>query len=241
MILLMTRPRAASERFVAQLSPELRDRLTPMYSPLLDIRPTDGAIDLDGMRGLIFTSANGVTVAAHRTGDRSLPAYCVGQATTATAQQAGWAAEMAGESAEELIATLLHWRPDSPLMHLRGEHTRGDVAERLTQSGLRVQEQAIYDQQLLPFTAEAQAALAGNRPVIAPLFSPRTARQFADLWTGPAPLWLVAMSEAVAKPLETLTFQRLKVAKRPEADAMRVAVEKLVRQAMRVEGAQDAD
>ena len=241
MYLLMTRPRAASERFVAQLPPKVLERVKVIYSPLLDIRPIEGKIGMSGHGGLIFTSANGVQAAARLTGDRSLPAYCVGEVTTATAARAGWQAEMAGETAEALFANLLRRRPPGPLLHLRGEHSRGNLAERLTQSGLTVRDQAIYRQLLLPFSDEAREAMQGVLPVIAPVFSPRTARQFADLWSGSVPLMLAAISDAAAEPLESLNFQRLEVAKQPNAERMGKAVRKLVKHAMRLEGVGDAD
>ncbi len=237
----MTRPRAASERFVAQLPARLQGRVQVVHSPLLDIRTTTGDVETDGVRGLIFTSANGVNAAVKLCVDPGLPAYCVGPATTQAAHQAGWSAEMAGETAEELVAALLRQRPKSPLLHLRGEHSRGNVAERLTQMGLTVQEKVIYQQRLLPFSDEARRIMAGKAPVIAPIFSPRTARQFADLWSGPAPLWVASISEATAEPLETLDIERLRIAKRPTPKKMRKAVKKLVKDVMRVERAMDAD
>ncbi|MCG7520368.1 uroporphyrinogen-III synthase [Ruegeria sp. Ofav3-42] len=232
----MTRPRAASERFVAQLPTRVRSRVDVIYSPILEILPLRVEIDTDGVRGLIFTSANSVNAAASLGVRRDLPAFCVGPATTGTAKGAGWDAMMVGNTAEELVAYLLKHRPESPLLHLRGEHTRGNVAGRLTESGLTVHEEVVYQQRLLPLTSEAADAAAGDRPVIAPLFSPRTARQFAEIWAGPAPLWLVAISEATAEPLNSLAYERLKIAKEPTPKKMRKAVKKLVKHAMRVEG-----
>lgn len=240
MRLLMTRPRAASQRFVAQLSPEAQETLEVIYSPLLDIQPTGVEVDLTSVRGLIFTSSNGVSIAARQVEGRDLPVFCVGSATTEMARRAGWQATNAGETSEALIGTLLQRRPESPLLHLRGEHVRGNIAQTLTQLGLSVRDQAIYDQRLLEFSPEARTTLDGVTPVIAPLFSPRTARQFADLGAGNAPIWLAALSDAVAKPLETIDFQSLKIAKRPESDAMCKVVEKLVKQVNRLEGQRDA-
>ena len=240
MYLLMTRPRAASERFVAQLSQAVQDNIKPIYSPLLDIRPVGGDVDVGDARGLIFTSSNGVAAAARIMTDRDLPCFCVGQATTAAAKRQGWSATMAGESAEALIAGLLRQRPDGPLLHLRGESGVGDVAQTLTQLGLTTREQVVYRQDLLPLSDEAVSALGGEAPVIAPIFSPRTARHFADLAQPAAPLLLAAMSDAVAKPLVSLGAQTIRVAKRPDSDAMATAVEKLVKQALRVEGGSDA-
>jgi len=234
--LLMTRPRAASERFVAQLPTRTRSRVTVIHSPLLDIRPLPVQVVTTGMRGVIFTSANAVNAAVSLGVSRALPAFCVGPATTDTAKGAGWEARMVGATAEELVAAILQLRPETPLLHLRGEHSRGDIANRLTELGITTLEQAVYQQRLLPLTPEARAAAAGTDPVIAPIFSPRTARQFADVWPGHAPLWLVAISEATAEPLNSLGYARLKIAKEPTPKKMRKAVKKLVKHAMRVEG-----
>ncbi len=199
------------------------------------------AVEFGDSAGLIFSSANGVNAAALLNVDRRPPAYCVGPATTQAAQDAGWDAQMLGATAEALVANLLKLKPRSPLLHLRGEHSRGNVAGRLTESGLTTREQPIYRQQLLPLSDEASQAAEANQPIIAPLFSPRTARQFADVWAGSAPLWLAAISNATAEPLKTLRFERLKIADEPTPDKMQKAVKKLVNHVMRVEGAPGAD
>ncbi|WP_254683741.1 uroporphyrinogen-III synthase [Ruegeria sp. AD91A] len=236
MYLLMTRPRAASERFVAQLPTRTRSRVQVIYSPIMEIRPLPVAVETEGVQGLIFTSANAVNAAAAKGVDRTLPAFCVGPATTGTAKGYGWQAEMVGATAEELVGHLLKRRPKSPLLHLRGEHTRGNVAGRLTESGLAVREQPVYQQRLLPLTPEAAEAADGDSPIIAPLFSPRTARHFADIWVGSAPLWLAAISQATADPLYSLDYAGLKIAKMPTPKKMRKAVKKLAKHALRVEG-----
>lgn len=237
----MTRPRAASERFVAQLPARIRAHVQVLYAPLLNITPLPAPIETTGAKGLIFTSANGVNAAASMAVRRDLPAFCVGPATTEAARAQGWQAQMAGTTAEELIRQLLQTRPVSPLLHLRGEHTRGNVAERLTESGLTVRDQAIYQQALLPLTSEVHAAIAAGSPIIAPLFSPRTARHFAEIWPGSAPLWLVAISAATAEPLYSLDFAGLKIAKDPTPEKMRKAVKKLVIHVLRVEGGEVPD
>ncbi|SLN42569.1 uroporphyrinogen-III synthase [Ruegeria meonggei] len=239
--LLMTRPRAASERFVAQLPTRIRSRVQVIYSPILEIRPLSVQVDTAGVRGLIFTSANAVNAAASLDVARDLPAFCVGPVTTGTAKGAGWNAQMVGATAEELVAFLLKDRPDSPLLHLRGEYSRGNIAERLTESGLTTREQPVYQQHLLPLTSEATVAAGGETPIIAPLFSPRTARHFADIWVGSAPLWLAAISDATAESLYSMDYVRLKITKAPTPKKMRKAVKKLVKHAMRVEGDEATD
>ncbi|TDE37156.1 uroporphyrinogen-III synthase [Antarcticimicrobium sediminis] len=243
--LLMTRPRAAAERFVARLAPDLRDRLRVIYAPLLDIVVLPDPVSLDGVRGVIFTSANGVAAGVvagvhPALPARTLPAYCVGDATAEAARRAGWTVNDCFETADALVAALGDRCPQGPLLHLRGVHARGDIAERLTAAGIKTRAQALYDQRLVALSDAAHRALRGDDPVIVPLFSPRTARQFADAARGPAPLYLAAISEAAAEPLVNMTHSALIVADRPDGAAMAAAVERLSDQASRVEGPRTA-
>ena len=65
--LLLTRPRAQSQAFAEVLAARLPGRFRPVISPLLEIVPLPAPLDLDGLQGLIFTSANGVEQFAART------------------------------------------------------------------------------------------------------------------------------------------------------------------------------
>lgn len=226
--LLMTRPREAAERFVARLAPGVRDKLRVIYAPLMQIDFLPGPVSLQGVHGVIFTSANGVA-AAQAAGVRpTLPAYCVGSATTAAARRARWSVEEVCETADALVAALIARRPPAPLLHLRGTHARGEIAERLTAVGLETRAQPIYDQKLAGLSDAARQALAGPDPVIVPLFSPRSARHFADVCTGSAPLCLAAISVAAAEPVENMGHRALIVAERPDGAAMALAVTRLL-------------
>jgi len=240
MTLLMTRPRPASKRFVAQMPETMRARFDVCISPLIRIEPCVMAIPTGAARALIFTSANAVTIAAGLIASRDLPAYCVGPATTAAALRAGWQATNAGATAEALVRLMLSDQPTGPVLHLHGLHTRGSVVERLNKAGLRAASQVIYHQVTQSLSHEAVARLNGITPVIAPLFSPLTARQFADQALGGAPLWLAALSNAVAKPLKTLNSNKLVISKQPNSTAMYTAIEILVNTVGRVESSPNA-
>lgn len=236
----MTRPQEAAERFVAQLPRDVRARLTAVYSPLIGIKPVGDAIDFDDARGLIFTSSNGVSVAAALTNRRALPCYCVGAATARSAQNAGWTAHHTANNAETLIETLHRDTPDGPLLHLRGHHGRGNVAARLNALGISTREQVIYDQPLLPLCDAARKMLRMGTPVIVPIFSPRTARQFANIATGDAPLYIAALSNAVAEPLKSMNYNKLLTCPSPDASAMSRVVKQLIIDAGWVEGPKSA-
>ena len=233
--LLMTRPLAASKRFVAQLPDHVRAQLTICYAPLIRIEPIIEQIALGDAQALIFTSSHAVELSSRLILSRDLPVFCVGRTTTQAANDAGWNAEFAGLTADALIKTVLDQRPAAPILHLSGVHTRGEIAKRLSDAGIKTTAQAIYTQQDVPLTQEAMMLLDGVSPVIVPLFSPRTARQFAGQVQGHAPLWIGALSFEVEKVIKSFTYNKLEVCSQPDAAAMCAAVENLVNDAVRVE------
>ena len=232
----MTRPRAAAEKFVSGLPEWITAAFPPVYSPLMQIVPLDAAPDLTGYRGLIFTSANGAAQAAQLFEDRSLPAWCVGPATTRAAQSLGWQAEMRGEDAVSLTSSLLKDPPSGPLLHLRGRHVVGDLAGSLNRGGLACEDLAIYDQQLLDLTPQAIDLLTGSGDVIVPLFSPRSARQFADTCPDHAQPHLIVISQAVADTAKGLNFKSLRICDSPNSAAMAAEIVNLCNALHRVEG-----
>jgi uroporphyrinogen-III synthase len=222
--LLLTRPRPGAEAFLARLSPALR--VGAVISPLIEIVPNDVAPDLAPYAGVIFTSANAV---AHAPAGNGRPAYCVGPQTTQAARAAGWQAQMTGLDAEAMIAALAGRGELGPLLHLAGKHRRGDVAGVLSKTGLQVDVATLYDQRLLPLSEEAQALLRGNAPVLVPLFSPRSAAQFAQAATRTDAVLAVSISAAAAEALEALPLRAHDIAAEPTGEAMAEAVEKLFR------------
>lgn len=220
--ILITRPKAAAERFVAALRAAGIDAPVEV-SPLLEVVPTDAIPEFGGAKGVIFTSVNGVETAP--AGD--LPAWCVGEATAASARDRGWQAVAAGGDAEALVARILAARPGGPLLHLRGRMARGDIAARLTDSGIKTQEAVVYDQELCGLTEQAKDILTREKVVIVPLFSPRTAAQFGVEWAqtnGNAPVFMAAMSAAVADAAANVPVAKRIVAAQPDVKAMIDAV-----------------
>ena len=143
--LLMTRPLAQARAFVADLPASLADHLIPVFNPLIEIVPLKPDLLLAPDEQVVFSSANGVACAPDGDGRR---AYCIGQVTTEAACARGWDAQTAGQTSAELIETLAQAGIDSPLVHLAGRHTRGNIAENLGKTGLTVRYVALYDQEL---------------------------------------------------------------------------------------------
>lgn len=230
--LLMTRPLEASERFVTSLQKDVAlDDV--VISPVLAICPTGNAPEPGAARGVIFSSAQAVHL---YNGPTDLPAYCVGPHTTEVAKQRGFKAEQKGRNAEELVQALIGSAVPEPLLHLHGTHTRGKIAARLAAAGQDVRAVALYDQQPAQLSCDALALLDGERPVILPLFSPRSARLLSAQAQGRAERWVVSMSEQVAENAKGLLPARHLLASRPDAEAMRATITALYHGKPPVEG-----
>jgi uroporphyrinogen-III synthase len=213
--LLLTRPRAQSDRFAAAVRARL-GALPLVISPLLEIAPRPDPVP-EGWRTAVLTSENGARALAARTDVEGRRAYCVGDRTAAAARAAGMRAVSAGGAAEDLLALLRRAAPEGPLLFARGAETRGGVAEGLAAAGFTVLEAVLYDQRPRPLIPEARALLERPGRVVAPLFSPRSAALLARAARGTAAqVTAVALSPAVAeawgRPAE--------VAARPEAAAI---------------------
>lgn len=232
--ILLTRPAtdgAVTARALAEAT-----GVKVVENPLIQIETLGPLPDLSSVACLIFTSRNGPRAYAEL-GGPLLPAICVGDATAQAAQAVGLTARAIGGDAERLIDGILDIQPTTPLMHLRGEVARGDVAKRLSAHGLPTQEAVIYRQTLCDLGADAIALLSGNAPVIVPLYSPRTARHLASLIKPAAPVNVVAISPAVAEAAAGLSAFSCAIADTPDAPAMIRAVVATLR---RVEGTDGA-
>jgi uroporphyrinogen-III synthase len=228
--ILLTRPAPDGEATAKALTKATG--LAVVQSPLVEIATRGPLPDMTGIRRLIFTSRNGVRAYRDLDGP-TLPAICIGAGTADMAREAGHEADARGGDAEGLVAALVAAPPEGPLMHIRGEVARGDVAARLTAAGIDTRAAVIYRQTLLDLTEEARALLSDRRPVIVPLYSPRTAARLAEVATPRAPLHLVAMSNAVTRAAAALHAENRVIADSPDAPAMIRAVLATVR---RVEG-----
>lgn len=224
--LMMTRPRAAAERFVSALDPRVMGNIDVLFAPLMEIVAFGAVPENTSLAAAIFTSAQAVSFApdgARRT------AYCVGAQTAAQAQAMGWNVQETVQDADELVAALSVRKNLGPLVHLAGRHRRGDIAERLRLAGAEVEVIELYQQRLLPLSSDARAVLSRETPVIVPLFSPRTASQFATECRVSRAVHILAMSHAVADALGKGAFAEVRIAEVPTADEMRRDVENLVR------------
>lgn len=215
--LLLTRPRAASERFARQLT-ERFGELNIVISPLMEIEFLDLA-SFAMPDAVVFTSRNGVEAWANATFPTDMTCYCVGTATADAARAIGFEPFVSGGTVEHLIADLKEIAPNGTVLHVRGRHSRGDLTAQITRAGLKARDLVAYEQKLLPLNSEAQTLLLGGVRVIVPLFSPRSAAHFAKLGPFGPQVDLIAISKAAVQPC-----QGAHVAPNPDAEGMLSAI-----------------
>jgi uroporphyrinogen-III synthase len=187
------------------------------------------ALDLDGLQGLVFTSANGVEQFAALSAERRLPAYCVGDMTAAAARRAGLTARSADGDVMALAALVAaaHRPGAGSFLHLRGRHAAGDLIGRLAAAGVPARAAEIYDQAPRPLDPAAAGLLAAGRADVLAFFSPRTARLFAE--AARAARWSLATVTAVslgpaADAALDLDIGHRRIAPAPTRDGMLAAL-----------------
>lgn len=215
----------ASRAFVDSLPEALADRVDAILTPLLRIEPTGVDVSLAPSDAVIFSSGNGVRFAPDGAGR---VAYCVGSATTQAAQDRGWAARQSGDTAEALARELVQNPPVQRLIYLSGTHTRGNILGRLRAAGADVHRVALYDQRTCDLTDAARRALGGDRPVLVPLFSPRTATHFFAQSPALERAVLLGLSDAVAACAPRRLRESVIVSAAPNAHAMIKALQETV-------------
>lgn len=218
-LILLTRPRVAAERFAATLQAE-RPEMEVLISPLMEIvytkPPTLPLADV-----LVFTSVHGV-VGYMAAGGVAAEAYCVGAATAEAARAAGCPV-IAVEKDAATLGGLLSGEKRR-LLHPRGAHVAADLG-RIAADFRGV---VVYDQPLMALSDEAKAALGAARPVIVPLFSPRSAAAFAAEAERASGVSAVFISAAARAAAGTMPLVASRVARTPDAAGMAAATLRLI-------------
>lgn len=231
--ILITRPEPAASALARDLGAVTgTDRI--LVSPVLRIVPLSAAIDLTAIRSLVFTSRAGVRAFVRAHPGCRLPAVTVGAQTARDARQAGLDARSLGPDA---VTFLRNADPDSipgPCLYVRGEHASADLAAELAARGVPTQAAVLYRQVAQPLGAEARQRLEGTTPVILPLFSERSAQVLFRQGPFAAPLYVVAMSEKVAKTVPDVNA--CVTADNPDGKSMRERILGLWNTVIRLEG-----
>ncbi len=226
MWVLVTRPADSAVKLVEQLKSRGHEVL---LVPLLATRLLDGpALALRGVQAVLATSGNGVRALARRTARRDVPIFAVGPNTAETAREAGFVrVEDANGNAEALAVATLGWATPKggTLFHARGADGDDELAFTLQRKGFTVESEVLYSVEAAKLLPETARVLLVKRAVDAALFfSPRSARVFRHCVeraaVSMAPVLGVSISQATADALDGLPFREMRIAARPNQNAM---------------------
>ena len=214
--LILTRPADRAQAFLALCEARLGRRIPAIISPVIEIVPFGDIPDLTEFDTLIVTSASAVSRLADEglLGGRRVAT--VGERTAALAKSSGASATCLGENVETFLERVDQL--SGPCLHLRGVHSRGDLALNVSKAGVPCAEAVIYDQIQRPLSSAARSAIAGQGRAILPLFSPRTAELLSSAAEAGTNASIIAMSDAVAAAWRG--GGDVKIAQEPTNDAM---------------------
>ena len=170
-VLLLTRPEQQSRDFAVECEKALHRSIPKVISPVLKIEPVVTTTDLDGYKTLIVTSRHAVEQLGKQLNNRRI--VTVGEQTARLASDFGAHATCLGHDVERLLEK--REQIAFPAAHLRGVHSRGCLAKRLSETGVATDEYIIYDQVEQPLNDEGKTALQSGEAVV-PVFSPRSAK-----------------------------------------------------------------
>jgi uroporphyrinogen-III synthase len=228
MRVLVTRPLEDSQRTARALSERGHEAVV---APLFEINYLAGPEPpLAGVQAVLATSGSGVRGFARRTVRRDIPLFAVGARTAATAEQEGFCYIRDAESDAAALAALVHaeLRPEAgALLHAAGTNASPVLSAALAKAGFDIRTCALYDTiEAEELPAAASDALRSNMLDAVLIYSPRSARLFADrvkragLASSCAGLLACCISPETAEASEGLSFAELRTAAHPNQDSL---------------------
>ena len=230
MRLLVTRPQPDAERTAATLRG--RGHVVTV-APLLTMQPlADAGFVDEPWAGVLVTSANAIRALSSERRDAlaRFPLLTVGGHTASAAHAAGFrdVRSASGDAADLVrLAAAAFAGASVPLLYLAGEHQAQDLAAMLAKRGLSMRTTIVYRMAAATRVPQTLRAALEHNAIDGILhYSQRTAGVYlacaeaSDI--APAALVPVhyCLSEAVAAPLAAAGAPRLRIAARPDEDAL---------------------
>lgn len=201
----------------------------PILAPVLVVESRGVALPpVERVQAILVTSGNAIPLLPNT--HRSLPLLAVGEATAARARAAGFAQVSSADGDARALAALAvrSCHPDrEPLLLVSGRGQGQGLASALREGGFRVVRRTVYavvPVAALPDGVRGAIEAGGVDAVL--LFSAETARQCvrllraASLRDAVRSIEALAISQPTAMALRALPWRRIRVAERPNQDAM---------------------
>ncbi len=219
----------------ASLASALADLgIETIAAPLMVIEAISGPeVDLEGVQGVLFTSANGARTFAVRSSDRDIPVYAVGDATARASKDLKFKNVTTANGDVDALAALVSrlCDPDNgDVLHACTSIVAGDLSGILAKNGFRVVRHVLYQataaQELSVDLIEAIRAKKVDGMIV---YSPRTAHILdtlmgdAGLSTAFADMKLFALSQNASKASTSAWHERI-IAAHPCQESLLEAV-----------------
>ncbi len=222
-ILVLTRPQVQAQSFAnacyAELGPDWPIIISPLQKIIWVDRDFDDICDV-----VIFTSQNGVQGFLRRARSHGRPAWCVGDKTARLAEENGFVIRGIAGDAATLIKMIAAGNPPERMAHYAGLYARGDIVENLSSHGISIRKIVVYEQVSRNLSAAAASVILGRKPVVLPMFSPRTARLLMHEVKGISQARVICISAATAAEIDRSRFPDTHVVAAPSGTAMLKAV-----------------
>jgi uroporphyrinogen-III synthase len=224
--ILITRPEPGASETAAQVA---MLGYQPVLAPLLVVQSRGVSLPpAERVQAILVTSGNAIPLLPST--HRHLPLLAVGETTAMRARAAGFVQVSSADGDARALAalTVKCCGPDrEPLLLVSGRGQGQGLASALRDSGFRVVRRTVYAAvpvAELPEQARGAIEAGGIGAVL--LFSAETARQCvrllraASLRDAVRPIEALAISQPTAMALRALPWWRIRVAERPNQDAM---------------------
>ena len=224
---LVTRPQPDADRFATMC---MAHGVEPVIAPLMSVEFCDDWETPKETGAFAFTSANGVRAFARARRIRTLPAFCVGEATAEAAREVQFLAIHTANGDVASLAALIARHTGAfkgPVAHIAGDRLAGDLVGALQQESVSAVQLCAYKARAVDALPEtARNALGGGRALAVTLFSPRTAQLFltlverANMTEALARCRAVCLSDAVARAASGASWRVIDTAPARTVDSM---------------------
>ena len=160
---------------------------------------------------------------------KSLPAFCLSNATAELAKSLGFdVRDAASKTAGDLGRFIAKQEVVSPVLFPCGNQRRDELPDTLRSAGLEVLEVVTYQSQALDANAAGHLvhSIMAAKPEVCVLFSPSGARELARLFDSRfiSTMKVVAIGPTTASEMKKLGLNCAHVCEAPNADSLRVVL-----------------
>lgn len=228
MKILLTRPIEDSQKIADDLK---KLSIDSEISPLLEIQKKLNAIpDHEKYQCIILTSKHAALGLIEVNAKKSLPIYCVGDATSNFISKLGFlnAISASGDAGDLTRLVKKNLTPsDGPILYLCGQHTNSNINDILKLSGFIVDVSIVYEAKEIQSLSKTVIKSLRKKEINGVfLYSPRSARILCNvieclgLKKTSQDLIVYCLSSAVANEVKDLIWKDVLIAQNPSNLAM---------------------